>query len=796
MADMYWDRLRSLLGEAQGATRELVVSDEERSGEWTGKGVPGQIALALQGRFERGAQSVRDAVRSAGDVWEGVWPGEGMGEYVSYGCKGDSLPWVKQKLVPAAPVIALDADNGVLDVDSGAVCASEEELDLVDREISLRVWDSDVALLPIPVAERLVKARKRMQKITNRIDVCVKILAAVEGHGRKVCKAALDKLKLSLEKAEAAAERARKNDEAARAKREKAIEAARAKQAKVAEMALAKQEKAAEAVRAKQAKTGEAVRASAAKEKQAKKKNKSTEAQKKFMDRFLHKKTALESARTVSSAPALVGPSTDAAATTDATVRQDVILVYDSSADLDSKVVTIATDVNANPFGARKRNTGPFPLLRDRELMTVSWWLMCGILFPSEEDLDAEGQLFSARHPSPSKPSLENLRDHLAICANRRLVAQQTLNLTLRCYRSARTVMRDDRTPRFVSKRADGRGRTSENNIPIKLLQFAENYRPAFSGTVKRRSSPVKGRRPLAKDPDLDYNYDSEEEWEDEDGDDGENLSDADADKETEKEDAELKILFGSDDEEDDDFLDDDGDDISGDEGSDGRGDGENCTIDANKRGGAGDPMAVVDLSQSSTMKLQLGSIGKRKTSAYGSVKKRRRRNGNSQMLQKVVMEGVAFADPGQPSPLDRFPVTRSDGDPVITMYNPVADAEVEATKAKAGPGRRGPRSHLGADGRLDLARILTGCAVGRDKVIEQFWASRRAQGLQLPTRAELGRVIAEIAVREKRPGDVRARWYVTDVTVAAQLRDLSPDSRQTSIVAVLDSSSPATPRS
>ncbi|KAG0235256.1 Chromatin assembly factor 1, subunit A [Actinomortierella wolfii] len=58
----------------------------------------------------------------------------------------------------------------------------------------------------------------------------------------------------------------------------------------------------------------------------------------------------------------------------------------------------------------------------------------------------------------------------------------------------------------------------NHKNIPalkMRLLQFAENYRPAYYGTWSKRSAKVTGRRFLGKDTDiLDYDFDSEAEWE------------------------------------------------------------------------------------------------------------------------------------------------------------------------------------------------------------------------------------------------------------------------------------------
>jgi len=57
-----------------------------------------------------------------------------------------------------------------------------------------------------------------------------------------------------------------------------------------------------------------------------------------------------------------------------------------------------------------------------------------------------------------------------------------------------------------------------------KLLQFHENYRPAYYGTWRKHSSVISGRRPLKYDTSFfAYDVDSDEEWEEEEP--GESLS-------------------------------------------------------------------------------------------------------------------------------------------------------------------------------------------------------------------------------------------------------------------------------
>ncbi|XP_056234905.1 chromatin assembly factor 1 subunit A isoform X2 [Seriola aureovittata] len=67
----------------------------------------------------------------------------------------------------------------------------------------------------------------------------------------------------------------------------------------------------------------------------------------------------------------------------------------------------------------------------------------------------------------------------------------------------------------------------------MKLLQFHENYRPAYWGTWSKKSSHVSPRCPLRQDKDLlDYEVDSDEEWEEEEP--GESLSHSEGEDEEE----------------------------------------------------------------------------------------------------------------------------------------------------------------------------------------------------------------------------------------------------------------------
>ncbi|XP_055334472.1 chromatin assembly factor 1 subunit A-like [Paramacrobiotus metropolitanus] len=50
----------------------------------------------------------------------------------------------------------------------------------------------------------------------------------------------------------------------------------------------------------------------------------------------------------------------------------------------------------------------------------------------------------------------------------------------------------------------------------VKLLQFSDNARPPYYGTMRKTSSKIHARNPFNKDADIEYDVDSDEEWEEE----------------------------------------------------------------------------------------------------------------------------------------------------------------------------------------------------------------------------------------------------------------------------------------
>ncbi|KAI3836284.1 hypothetical protein MKW92_024570, partial [Papaver armeniacum] len=81
----------------------------------------------------------------------------------------------------------------------------------------------------------------------------------------------------------------------------------------------------------------------------------------------------------------------------------------------------------------------------------------------------------------------------------------------------------------------DKLGRDNADTIRIcngikKLLQFDKSNRPAYYGTLSKKSNVIGPRHPFRKDPELDYEIESDEEWEEEEP--GESLSDCEKDGE------------------------------------------------------------------------------------------------------------------------------------------------------------------------------------------------------------------------------------------------------------------------
>ncbi|KAI0556941.1 Chromatin assembly factor 1 subunit A [Gracilaria domingensis] len=376
----------------------------------------------------------------------------------------------------------------------------------------------------------------------------------------------------------------------------------------------------------------------------------------------------------------------------------------------------------------------------DPDVMSVDWWLLSELQFVSVSKLDEQ-----------LKEGASDLKSHLRACAVRRKEAEKNINGVLQDYRARRRVPCDDRYPRFTKRRAEVRGRWTQG--PIKLLQFDENYRPAYYGTF-RKSKVVSGRRPFRKDSELNYEHDSEAEWEEEEG---EDIQDVEDDKERANEEAELRKLYGSDDEDDDDFLDDDeaGDDDDDDDEEDENGDQDG---EGDKKDKGGD---IVDLTKNTGKELQKArdsGRGKRRKSSVGS----------------VVIESVSFTGA---SKLDAYPVSTLLNSKPIQMFNPfvfsASDIVAEHLKAKVPSTRPSRPSNIDEQAKLDLAVALVNDGSNRDRIVLQFCENRRTKGLNVPAKSEVVRAISEMATREKRDGDSRAVWHLNDAKLERMVQQM-----------------------
>ncbi|CRL05064.1 CLUMA_CG017973, isoform A [Clunio marinus] len=75
-----------------------------------------------------------------------------------------------------------------------------------------------------------------------------------------------------------------------------------------------------------------------------------------------------------------------------------------------------------------------------------------------------------------------------------------------------------------------------------KYLRFAENRRPAYYGTWRKKSSNVSARRPFGKDTFFDYEIDSDEEWEEEEPGESIHGSESEKDKEEKEEEDDYEV--------------------------------------------------------------------------------------------------------------------------------------------------------------------------------------------------------------------------------------------------------------
>ena len=554
----------------------------------------------------------------------------------------------------------------------------------------MRVFEAEVAYLPMHLVEALLKARRSMRKFRSRIELCVRILCAMEGRGRRMATAALDKLKLQFEKAEVAAK----------------LEAT-----KEAEKEVLRKEK--ELSKMKKVK----------KTKADQKKRRRQSAQASFMMKFVKKDGEASS----------------------------------QSLPPDSKQSKESNYDHTSP-----------------ESLGLAWRLQAELCMSSVGCIDQSSSTSHLRQ--------QTVQQHVQYCSERRRIALRQLQTVLaEQHELQRGNGMDQSVLRFSMQRSQLRGRGVTG--PVKLLQFEEDIRPAFYGTFSARSKYVSARRPFGKDSSLDYEYDSADEWEEED--EGEDLLDVEADKELASEEAELRRLYGSDDEDDDDFLD-DADAVDDDNDSD-IADGEVEGISENtdspperigSNAGNAPSTPVVDL----TTKIQKSSMpelsAKRKSSvaSCGTQGKKRRKSSGKRHVSII---GLSLPN-GSPCQLDKYPVASIFKPQQIQMFNPFvyhhSTIAAEHLKAKA-PSMKASRSRtMDEEARLGLAAALLRGGT-REEILTQFCEDRRKRGLKVPKKTEVNRAIGEMATWEKREGDLRPKWNLIDEKLVGKVQAMAVSS-------------------
>jgi hypothetical protein len=830
MSARFWSRLQVLLQDQRSfAASSLRVPkrEEDASGD-------AQVAALLQGQCAR-ARSVDAAIRKACDYVDGLQDvvdtlsevrAEGEGsvpvvEIVHYGLKpqgeNDLHDWAFQRLKEGAgsdvvPVVEVDASSSAPKED-----ANEDE---VTRFTSLcdGVFEADVSLLDLQLSGAILAGRKVMRSWKECVDLCVKIVAALDGKGKKMSAERIDRLKISMERADASAEKAR-------AKADVAVKRAAALAAKTAERMRAAKRQDEEVIARKESVSKE-------KEQRRKKLLEEKEQQRKqasFMKKFVQPVVAKEAPlpeQILSDAILVDGPGVgghmqfsagDRPGPTGNPACQSKAKHYASAPGAEPSVTDVRTQQGAilgptaDPVSQSRisdsasrdsENHVPslvlvsLPKPSSPENFPVSRWLQSAIRFLSVGEIDVACSMFQTRLERQGS----SLQELILSSRLRRLGAEARLPALLRYHRRTRRENRPDLAPRFARRRADLRGHAGERfgYAPIKLLQFHGELRPPYIGTVRRQSAAVRARRPLARDSLLDYGYDSADEWEEDENDRGESLSDDDKDKELEE--AELQnlgMLNSESETDDDDFLDDGDADIRATDNAereitedfdDGVDDGEPASARP------GHPVIIdVDNVTASTLKRVHGGALEELDIAVH--RKRKRLSKGGLRPPRIVVVGPVLYQDFPDCILDRYPVRLHDG------ALPVADDDlnegqsfdlVHSPSTNRGTQTTSRRRREVLQGQCldDVARIVHGSSRGRDAIVEIVLSDRRKRNLQVPTKAEVHRAIDRLASRSK-----NAPWQLRDPLITSRLGLSHPSTRNAESSAKSFCATPTTPQ-
>lgn len=732
-SDLYWHKLRTLLEDAQCFSKSLLPDASLTPIENLGS--RGEFALMMQGRSPTECEARLANLPSSQSLeYRNVLDSCAAGSFTDYGVETPQVSWVVDRLFPLKDTSPCE----------NSVAALEDWT-------RVRVFEAEVVCLPVQSIDILLAARKVMRNFRSRIDKCVRIIASMEGRGRRKAQSALDKLKAALEKAELQA----------------LAEISRVQKSSIREPGRERQTDEGETNSGAPSNSGTPSSTKRiALEAKRKKELAQQSAQASFMLRFVQGKSA--------------GLSVSKA-------EEDYSDVHSGNFNDGYTTEKPAND----DISRRQKGYFAASVADDRDVMSVSWWLRsCMSAIPFKELDEVWNQ------NSESKPTIDIrfLKSHLDICEERRIAAQYAVRSVLLGYRRGRKEHIGDRNPCFVQKRSDCRSKCEEK--VVKLLQFDENHRPAYYGTWSRKSATVNGRRPFNKDCTMDYEYDSDEDWDEDE--DGENLSDPEADDERAAEDAELRKLYGSDESDDEDYeetLDrDDGVDEL-DEGCEGGMEtNEGCMMDdgvdalCHSQESAAEGVGVrkkidfshADFDETKTvncvanpsvesnckMVLNQGEGSKVKEFRIGSKRSGKRRK--LRATQSVVIEGPCFGT-GEKTvcpPLDQYPVTSHENDR-IEMFNPfIMDPCALTSEHLKGrsAGTKSSRVTMDESARQELALAVENGSKNshnRDRIVTEFCQAREARGCGIPSKSEIVRTINEMATFGKREGDTKPCWHL-----------------------------------
>ncbi|KAJ2830287.1 hypothetical protein IWW50_000373 [Coemansia erecta] len=345
--------------------------------------------------------------------------------------------------------------------------------------------------------------------------------------------------------------------------------------------------------------------------------------------------------------------------------------------------------------------------------------------------------------------------------------------------------------------------------MPMKLLQFHGNRRPAYFGTCSKRVRGVGARRPLARDTsELDYDVDSDAEWEaeDEEGEELHSDDDDDDDDDDDENDEDFDEESG--------FVVGDGEVLSRQRSEDGSGssdddeefnseDEEMDEINPDEEVGAGemdvDDVILIDdeAVKPAPRPKKPSTTEKHKHKHKQRVPQRRKVIPLTPVVVALTMENaeanstdmdICSDSPDQPAADDaatklqilaRLTVAPVGADAVFPLHISVDSGDMWAKKGADGAsstadadnaeGTSARKGKVITDADLGaLTSIVHGSSLGMMRLVEEL--KRVIPGA---TKAQIERLIHEHAKKEKRPPTTRSLWYV-NADLVTKLKDMN----------------------